>query len=153
MKDNKDNVKLMPQSERHCGLDPKGNNGKTLFSPYFTNKTTLVASMHPPQSQPYYLIKTRKNEVMRSKMGGYPFSTEVGLLKKLGRNAENNKGIRAEAKGGAILLRETFENKGANNQTSNLKLQTSNLKLQTSNLKPQTPNPKPLIFLTQFLIF
>jgi len=34
--------------------------GKTLFPPYFLNKTTLVAENKPNNPQPYYLILSEK---------------------------------------------------------------------------------------------
>ena len=76
------NEYCLPRSSRPF-RDGICDDEKTSFSPYFTNKTTLVASKNTPQSQPYYLIK---NEVIRSIMGGHPFSTEIVLLKKLCRN-------------------------------------------------------------------
>ena len=59
---------------------------KPSFSPHLTNITTSVAPMSNAQAQPHYLINTGKNEVMRSIMGGYQFSTAVVLFLKLGRN-------------------------------------------------------------------
>jgi hypothetical protein len=37
---------------------------QTLFSPYFSNQTTLVAIV-PTTNKPYYLIKKMNNKVIR----------------------------------------------------------------------------------------
>jgi len=41
------------------------NEHKTLFSPYFNNKTTLVAMNYTCHIKPYYLIFGFFNEVIR----------------------------------------------------------------------------------------
>ena len=63
---------------------------KTSFIPHSTNKTTSVAPMRNAQPQPYYLINTGNNEVMRSMIWcDNAFSTEVVPLLKLGGNEVN----------------------------------------------------------------
>ena len=63
---------------------------KTLFLPHSTNKTTLVAHMNSSIFQPYYLIHTKKNEVIRSMICGNLSSTEVVLCSKSGGNEVAN---------------------------------------------------------------
>ena len=59
---------------------------KTLFLPHSKNKTTLVTEENISINQPYYLINTKKNEVIRSIIWGKPFSIEVVPLEKSGGN-------------------------------------------------------------------
>jgi len=66
---------------------------KTLFLPHSTNRTTAVARRNISIYQPYYLINTKINKVIRSIVCGNLFSTQVVLCLKLGENEINKSKI------------------------------------------------------------